>query len=111
MSQFSFTVEEQPVPGKHTHTWVATNAEDNSVIDLPEGGNGAAFSTYPEIAEYLNNNHGLDISLNYDARTDKVEIEAGGNSTWTFHRKGNVVIIHDIPRTVGRVVVGWQSSV
>ena len=105
MSAHSFTVQQRPIPGTHSHHWVAVDDDEGTVIDLPQGGIGAWLGLYPEIAAHLAGK-GVAVALHYSrARGDSFDADHEQSVyTWTFNTTGGIVV-KDIPRVVGSLAV------
>jgi hypothetical protein len=105
MSAYEFTVEQRAVPGTHNHHWVAVDAADGTVIDLPQGGTGPWLGRYPEIAAHLAGK-GIKVALDYArARGDTFDADHDQSVyTWTFHTEGGIVV-KDIPRVISSLIL------
>ncbi|HEY9031614.1 MAG TPA: hypothetical protein VIM93_09665 [Kangiella sp.] len=55
--------------------------------------------TFPEISEHLKKEYGLSHEIKYiDGSGDEFD-----GRTWSFKREGDVIKVHDIPRTLLRI--------
>lgn len=108
MATFEFHVKQIPVassPGQHT--WEAIDNGNGYAIPLPSGGTGMYLGSFPEIADYLRQQHGIDADLDYVNPPDALVIDRAKNTViWTFLRAGHTVIVKDMPRLVWRMFVG-----
>lgn len=109
MTAHSFRIEQRPVPGTHTHGWVAVDEDTGDEIDLTRGGTGDHLGRYPEIARYLSD-RGVPVVLEYSPhRSDTLDCDYRNNLyTWTFATGGGIVV-KDIPRTVFALTLASSS--
>ena len=77
---------------------------------LSGGGDGDKVGSYPELEDYLSQQHGVETSLTFIPSLDEMNYRRGG-ATWTYRRNsgGLVIIVEDIHRTVFRFTFQWEQ--
>lgn len=98
MSDFEFKVEETKRDGYIAWDAIDANTGNRFPVNASEP---YTAGTFPEITEYLRSK-GTNFTVAYvDSSRDSLT-----GTTWTYSRGNNKVTVHDIPRTIFRLIVG-----
>lgn len=108
MTTYTFQVRE--VTSHGVISWEVEEVSTKTRFPLPQGGTGRLLGQYPEIEEYLKQTYQKQFELLHIPTRDKLNLDyKKSDYVWEYHRKRDIVVVHDIPRTVIRLKMTYTS--